>query len=130
MPEEPHQLTVDLFPMRPRDIVRSILDHHQLRTFYQLGRALPGGREWHNPVRVAVDYERRHIDPREIVAEIFMPRWNARQARDSRRDASHIPACLHRLLADPLPKVNVGVVEVLEEFGEERVAVLLDRGRC
>ncbi len=37
-----------------------------------------------------------------------------------------IPAGLHSLLADALSHQYVGVVEILEEFGEERVTISLD----
>ena len=34
---------------------------------------------------------------------------------------------LHRLLAAPLPEIDVGIVEILEEFGEEGITVGGDR---
>src|SRR5215472_10882985 len=56
-----------------------------------------------------------------------MPRRDTGEARIGRSNGSGVPTRLHRLLAYPLAQVNVGVVEVLEKFGKERVTI---RGHC
>ncbi len=84
--QEIHQRLIHLFRMRPRNVVRPIL-HDQLSAFHQLGGSLSCRREGNNPVCIAVNHQRRHIDFRDILPEIFMPRRHAGQTRDRRREA-------------------------------------------
>src|SRR5579864_4611144 len=70
-----------------------------------------------------MNHERRHIDLRYILAKIFMPRWNAGEARVRRSNRSRVPTRLNGLLANAFSQVNIRVVEVLEELGEERVTI-------
>src|SRR5215469_557487 len=56
-----------------------------------------------------------------------MPGRDTGEARIGGSNGSGVPTRLHRLLAYPLAQVNVGVVEVLEKFGKERVTI---RGHC
>src|SRR5579871_221281 len=65
----------------------------------------------------------RNIDLRNILAEVLVPGGHAGQTSRGGSNRSDIPAGLNRLLADPLSEILVGVVEVFEEIGEERVTV-------
>ncbi len=56
-----------------------------------------------------------------------MPSWNAGETGRGRRFGRNVPAGIDDLLAYTLAQQEVRVVEVLEEPGEERVPVCLDR---
>src|SRR5579864_1486325 len=70
-----------------------------------------------------MNHERRHIDLRYILAKIFMPRRYACETRVRRSNRSRVPTRLNGLLANAFSQVNIRVVEVLEELGEERVTI-------
>src|SRR5215469_15663735 len=97
----------------------AVFDDDQFGALYQLGGPLAGRGEGNDSVGIAVEHERRHVDLLEIFTEILVPARHALYAGNTRGDASDIPAGLQRLLADPLSKVHVGVVEVFEKLGEE-----------
>ena len=71
--------------------------------------------------------ERRHIDLRQVAAEVGKPRVHARVAREGRRPGGDVETRLKSLVADPFWGELVGVVEVVEEVLEVGVAVLDDR---
>src|SRR5579859_678004 len=52
-----------------------------------------------------------------------MPRRDARQTGRSRGAGCDIPASVDGLFADALSQQEIGVVEILEKLGEERVPV-------
>src|SRR6202030_1301986 len=64
---------------------------------------------------------------------VLVPGWATRQAGSGGGAGRHVPASLDGLFADTLTQQQVGVVEILEEASEERVAVgrhgFLDAGK-
>src|SRR5512141_2825184 len=59
----------------------------------------------------------------EVLAKVLTPGGHASQTGRSRGAGRHVPPRLNRLLADTLPQQEIRVVEILEELGEERVAI-------
>src|ERR1035441_1530298 len=55
-----------------------------------------------------------------------MPGCDTRETGRGRSASSDVPARLDGLFADTLAQQEIGIVEILEEFGEERVTVLGD----
>src|ERR1700704_3301788 len=93
---------------------------------------------WTTPEGVATSSELPVKDwtlPRtpEVRAEVFMPRWDAREAGRSGGAGRHVPTGLDDLFADTLSQECVGVVETLKETSEEGIPVgsyrLLDPGK-
>jgi hypothetical protein len=113
--------------------VWTVFHDQQARTFDELGGALFRSRDWKNSVGVAVHHQRGHVDAGQIPAEVLVPGWDTRQAGGGGGAGRHIPASLDGLFADTLTQQQVGVVEILEEASEERVAVggngFLDAGK-
>src|SRR2546426_8058508 len=52
-----------------------------------------------------------------------MPRWHAGKTSRGRCASGNVPAGLDSLFADALAQENIRIEEILEEFGEERIAV-------
>src|SRR6266852_6029905 len=113
--------------MRPTDGVRPILNDRQASALNELRGAPSRGCDGHDTVRVTVNDQRGNVNAGQVIAEVFMPRGYAGKTRCGGGAGSEIPAGLHRLFADALAQENIRVVEILEEFGEERVTVCGDR---
>src|SRR5205807_8870190 len=130
--QEAQQLRVDFLCMRPSDAMRPALYDVQASARDHFGGAGAGGSERNDVVVVAMDDEDWHINPFQVLAEVFVPRCDTRQARGGGGGGRHVPVSLDCLFADTLTQQQVGVVEILEEAGEERVTVgchgLLDAG--
>src|SRR5712691_6740743 len=109
--------------MGPVYCVRSIFYCDQAGAFNQFGGFLSRGIERYNAVRVAVNYQRRYIDASQVRAEIFMPGRHACKTRGGRRADGDVPTRLDGFLADSLAQEDVGIEEVLEKLGKERVAI-------
>src|SRR5438093_1032693 len=109
--------------MRPSDAVGAILHHCEAGSFDQLGGAVSGGGDGENPVGVAVNDQRGHVDAGEVFAEILMPSWHACETSRGRGAGCEVPACPHGLLTDTFSKQLIGVVEIFEKLGEESVTV-------
>jgi len=122
--DEFQESRVDLVRMGPADVVRASLDGDEGHVGDQVGQA--GGRrlEREDPVLDAVDDEDRDVDLRQVGPEVGEPRVDAGVRRPRGCD---VEARLPGLLADPLRRELVDVVEVVEEILEVRVAVLDDR---
>src|SRR3984893_13731612 len=112
--------------MGPGYAVRSILHHDQASSLDQLAGTPSRGRDWQNPVRIAVNHQCRNINAGKVIAEVLMPSGYACKTRCCRSASGEIPASLDGLFADALAQQQVRVVEVLEEFGEERIAICSD----
>src|SRR5659263_266846 len=126
-PNKLQQSPVDLLCVCPSYAVRPTLYHQQAGSLDQLGGPESRGSDGQNPVRIAVNDQRGHVDATQVVAEVLMPCWYAGEAGRGRGAGCDVPAGLHRLFADALAEQEVGVVEILEEIGEERVTVRDDR---
>src|SRR5258708_32634628 len=70
-----------------------------------------------------MDYQRGDVYTRQVLVEIFMPRRHARETGRGRGAGRHVPTGLHSLFADAFAQQEIGVVEILEKLGEERVTV-------
>jgi hypothetical protein len=84
-------------------------------------------RDWNNAVRVTIDNQGGYFDARHIGTEVLMPGWNTCQAGGRRCASSDVPTSAQNLLADTFTEEQIGVVEILEELGEKRVAVCSHR---
>ena len=126
-------MRVDFLCMRPSDAMRPALYDVQASARDHFGGAGAGGSERNDVVVVAMDDEDWHINPFQVLAEVFVPRCDTRQARGGGGGGRHVPVSLDCLFADTLTQQQVGVVEILEEAGEERVTVgghgVLDAGK-
>src|SRR5207253_10745959 len=95
--------------------------------------AAAAGNDRHDVVVVPMDHPDRHINPFQVLTEVFVPRCDTRQARGGGGGGRHVPVSLDYLFADVLTQQQVAVVEILEEAGEERVTVgghgVLDAGK-
>src|SRR5437899_916990 len=131
--QEAQQLRVDFLCMRPSDAMRPPVYDVQASTRDHFGGAGAGGSERNDVVVVAMDDQDWHINPFQVLTEVFVPRCDTRQARGGGGGGRHVPVSLDCLFADTLTQQQVGVVEVLEEAGEERVTVgghgVLDAGK-
>ena len=67
--------------------------------------------------------QRWHIDSTDVLAEVFMPGWHASETGRGRGTGCQVPAGLNSLFADPFAQQEVGVIEILEKFGEKGVTV-------
>jgi hypothetical protein len=103
--------------------VRTVLDYHLPRAFDELGGAQSRSRYGKDAVGIPVHHQRGDGDMRQVVAEVLEPAGDTRYAGGSGRSDRDIPARLDGLLADALSHKQIGVVEVLEELGEERITV-------
>src|SRR6266853_100513 len=126
-PKEVHQLTVYFVRICPSYAVRPILHHEETGSLNQLGGALPRCTNRHNPVCIAVNDQRGYVDAFEVFAKILMPGWHTSKTRRGRSAGGSVPASLDNLFADALTQQKVRVVEILEEFSEERVTICDDR---
>ena len=106
--------------MRPSDAVRPALHDVQASALDHFGGAGAGGSERNNAVFVAVDDERWHINTFQVLAEVLVPGCDARQAGGGGGTGRQVPVSLDGLFAHTLTQQQVGVVEILEEAGEER----------
>src|SRR5438128_10240381 len=79
------------------------------------------------PVRIAVNDQRGHVDPSNVLAEVFMPGWHACKTGRGRGSGCHVPARLHSLFAHLLAPQQVRVIEILEKLSEEHVSICDDR---
>src|ERR1019366_5718709 len=122
-PQEAHQFSVHFVRVGPNSRVRPVFCDNQARSLNQLGGSLSRGGKRHNPVRTAVNDQRGNVNPGHVLAEILMPSGHACKTGGSGGSRRNIPARLDSLLADPLTQEKIGVVEILEKLGEERVAV-------
>src|SRR6266852_5697911 len=131
--QEAQQLRVDFLCMRPSDAMRPALYDVQASARDHFGGAGAGGSERNDVVVVAMDDERWHINPFQVLAEVFVPGCDTRHARAGGGGGRHVPVSRDCLFADTLTQQQVGVVEILEEAGEERVTVgghsVLDAGK-
>ena len=83
--------------------------------------------ERQDPVLLAVDDQRRHVDFRQVVTEVGQPGVDTGERRVRRHLLRDGEVRFQRRVADPLGRQFVGVEEVLEEFFEPEVAVFFDR---
>src|SRR5882672_10486252 len=121
--QEAQQSGVHFFRVGPGDGVRSIFHHQLARSFDELGGAKACGRYGKNAVGISLNHERGHVDARQVFAEVFMPRCDARETGGSGGAGRNVPTGLYDLFADTLSQECVGVVEILKETGEERIPV-------
>src|SRR5437899_2835121 len=109
--------------MGPGDAVRPTLHHKGSSILDQLRGALSRRTNRKNPVGIAVNDQRRHVDVGQVFPEVLMPRRYTSQTGGGRRARGDVPVRLNRLFADSLAQQHIQVVEILEEFGEEGVAI-------
>ena len=109
-PKKLQQSTVHLLWVCPSYAVRPVLYHQQAGSLDQLGGSKSRGSDRQNPVRIAVNDQRGHVDATQIVAEVLMPCRHAGEAGRGRGAGSDVPAGLHRLFADALTEQEVGPV--------------------
>src|SRR5438445_6388365 len=89
--QEAQQLRVNFLCMRPSDAMRPALYHMQAGARDHFGGAGAGGSERNDVVVVAMDDEDWHINPFQVLAEIFVPRCDTRQARGGGGGCRHVP---------------------------------------
>src|SRR6266404_6633499 len=121
--KEAHQCGVYFFRGCPRDAVWAVLHDELARAFDELGGAESRSGDGKDAVGISVNHKRGYIDTGQILAEVFVPRSDTRQAGGSRGASTDVPASLHGLFAHTLPQEDVSIVEILEELGEERITV-------
>src|SRR5579859_4107379 len=119
--------------MRPSEAMPPALYDVQASAIDHFGSARTGGSERNDMVVVAMDNEGWHINAFQILAEVLVPGCDTRHARGGGGGGRHVPVSRDCLFADTLTQQQVGVVEVLEEAGEERITVgghsVLDAGK-
>src|SRR4051794_21804801 len=71
--EELEQRPVDLVGVGPEAAVRGAVDDDVMAVLDELVRALAGGLHREDPVGRAVRHQRRHVDLREVCAEVGVP---------------------------------------------------------
>src|SRR5712671_3501654 len=103
--------------------MRTVLHGQQARPFDELGGAKACGCYGKDAVGIPLNYKRGHVDASQVLAEVFMPGWDARQAGGGRGARRDVPTGLDDFFADTLSQEHVGVVEILEETGEEGIPV-------
>src|SRR5260221_2986663 len=109
--------------MRPSDAMRPALYDVQASALDHFGGAGAGGSERNDMVVVAMDDEGWHINAFQILAEVFVPGCDTRHARSGGGGGRNVPVSRDCLFANTLTQQQVGVVQIPEEAGEERVAV-------
>src|ERR1700733_6797683 len=77
--QEAQQCAVYLAGMGPTHVVWSAVDLDVLEIADQFGQAAAGRFDWKDPIPGTLNGERRHIDFREITAEIGQPGRDAGQ---------------------------------------------------
>src|SRR5271166_2062585 len=113
--EEVLECVIDLIGVRPGDRVRAAFDREQLHVRDEPGQTPACVRERQDPVSVALDYEHRNVDPRQVGTEVGFPRRDAGDCRDGGRCRRDVPACPVRLVAHQRAAENVHVVEVVQK---------------
>src|SRR5687768_7242940 len=103
--------------------VRPVLYRRQASSLNQIGRPLSRSCYGYNAVCVTVNHQCWDVDTCQVVAEVFKPSLHTGKTGGGRGTRGNIPARLDRLFADALTQENIGVVEILEKVGEERVAI-------
>src|SRR5580704_7312457 len=93
--QEAQQSAVHFFRVRPCNAVRTILDDQLACSLDKLGGAKSGCRDGKDAVSIPLDHQRGHIDARQILAEVFMPGWDAREAGGSRGAGRDVPTGLN-----------------------------------
>ena len=81
--QEAQQSGVHFFRVRPIDGVRSMLHDQLARSFDELGGAKACGRHGKDAVGIPLNHQRGHVDTSQVLAEVFMPGWDAREAGGS-----------------------------------------------
>src|ERR1019366_508404 len=79
-----------------------------------------------NPIRIALDHQRGHVDTGQILAEVPMPGWHTSQTGRGRGLSGDVPTGLDGLFAHALAQQEIRVIEILEEIGEECITVCSD----
>src|SRR5207302_635436 len=124
--EEFEEGLVDLFGVRPADVVWSALDLDELDVAHEAGETPAGGVDGEDAVLGALDHEQGNVDLRQVGAEVRQPGRHAREGGVRGRTGRHLEAGVPSLVADAGAVELVDVVEVVEEELEPSVAVLLD----
>src|SRR3984893_11007584 len=114
--------------MRPRDAVRPTLYYYQASSLDKFRGALSRSGNGQNSVGIAMHNQCGHVNARHVFTEVAVPRAHAFERSRGRGGGCNIPTGLYSLFAYELSNQNVGIVEILEEFGEECVTVLPDGG--
>src|SRR5713101_1130312 len=101
--QEVQQFGVYFFRVRPGNAVWTVLHDQQARPFDELGGAQPCSRDGKDAVGITVNHQRGHIDTGQILAEVFVPGCDTRQAGGGRGASPDVPTGLHGLFAHTLP---------------------------
>src|ERR1700680_489589 len=109
--------------MCPGDAVRAALHHHQFASLDGLVRTKSRRSDWKNPIGIAVNDQRGHVDSRQVLAEVLMPCGDASETGRGRGSGCQVPAGLDRLLTDALAQEQIRVVEVVKKISEKRVTI-------
>ena len=81
--QEAQQSGVHFFRMSPSDSVRSIFHDQLARSFDELRRGQSCSCDGKDAVGIALNHQRGHVDTSQVLAEVFMPGWDAREAGGS-----------------------------------------------
>src|SRR6266481_930841 len=82
--KEAQQCGVYFFRVCPRDAVWAVLHDELARAFDELGGAESRSGDGKDAVGISVNHKRGYIDTGQILAEVFVPRSDTRQAGGSR----------------------------------------------
>ena len=124
--KEVHEFAVHFVRVGPGYAVRPILHHHQPASLDRFVGALSRGADRHNPVRIAMNDKRGHVDTGQVLAEVLMPCRNASNTGGSRGVGCNVPTGLDDLFADARAQQEIRVVEIPKKHGEERITVCGD----
>src|SRR5659263_566481 len=91
-PKKLQQSTVNLLCVCPGYAVRPILYHQQAGSLDQLGGPESRCSDGQNPVRIAVNDQRGHVDATQVVTEVLMPCRHAGEAGRGRGADGDVPA--------------------------------------
>jgi hypothetical protein len=126
-PTSGHELqqgAVDLVGVGPGDGVRAAVDDHHLQVADQAGQPFAGLGVRQDMVVIALDNQHRHVDLRQVGAEVGLPRRDAGHRRGGRGGRGEVPAGLVGLVADQRAAELFDVVEVVQEPLHPRGSIL------
>src|SRR5208283_5893724 len=105
--------------MCPGDAVRSTFHDDQPASVDKLGCAPSRSGEGKNPVGIAMNDQRRHVDAFEVLPEVGQPCRDAIQSTLGRGACCYGPTILNNLVTDQFAPQDVNVVEIGEKLAKE-----------
>ena len=112
LPEEVHQGAIDFLGVGPQQAVWSTFHYHVVASLKALVQRISRRGDRKDPIGVAVEDKRGHVDLWQVGAEVGQLRRDAFGKRYCRGAGGEVPARPHDLVANQLSPQDVSVVEV------------------